>query len=80
MKTDVLVVGGGITGCTLAYLLAKNGTQVTVVEQYDLNTQASGSNAGSIHGQMDYGLFEGGRESDLQKHTPFLPFLMEAIK
>lgn len=80
MKTDVLVVGGGITGCALAYLLAKGGTRVIVVEQFDLNTQASGSNAGSIHAQMDYGIFEEGREEEIEKNAPLLPFLVAAIK
>ncbi|MFJ9385851.1 FAD-dependent oxidoreductase [Peribacillus sp. NPDC101481] len=32
MTTDVLIVGGGITGITSAYLLAKQGVKATFIE------------------------------------------------
>ena len=52
--TDVLVIGGGLAGCATAYYLASDGVDVTVIEQGDLNTRASGSNAGSLHAQIPY--------------------------
>lgn len=79
MKTDVLVIGGGITGCALAYFLASKGARVSLVERHDLNTQASGSNAGSIHAQMDHDLFVEGRERDAQRAAPLTLLLMAAI-
>lgn len=51
-ETDVLVVGGGIIGCSTAYFLARDGVEVVVVDRGDLNTQASGANAGSLHVQF----------------------------
>ena len=45
MRTDVLVIGGGLAGCATAYYLAREGVEVTLLERHDLNTQASGSNA-----------------------------------
>jgi sarcosine oxidase, subunit beta len=51
-ETDVLVVGGGLAGTALAHHLAKHGTEVLLIERFDLNTQASGSNSGSIHAQI----------------------------
>ena len=30
---DVVIIGGGITGCAAAYHLAKRGKRVTVVEK-----------------------------------------------
>ena len=32
ITTDVLIVGGGITGITSAYLLVKQGVKVTLIE------------------------------------------------
>jgi len=54
---DVLVVGGGVTGCSAAWHLAGFGAEVLLLEQFDLNTQASGRNAGSLHGQIQHGSF-----------------------
>jgi glycine/D-amino acid oxidase-like deaminating enzyme len=46
------VVGGGIMGCALAYWLAGEGRGVILIERGELNGEASGSNAGSLHVQM----------------------------
>ena len=50
--TDVLVIGGGLIGCALAYYLARAGVTVTLVERGELNREASGTNAGSFHLQV----------------------------
>lgn len=45
----VLVLGGGVIGVTTAYYLAREGCEVTVVEQRDgVGREASGGNAGII--------------------------------
>lgn len=49
---DVVVVGGGLAGCALAYYLARAGIDVVVVERGELNREASGTNAGSLHFQI----------------------------
>lgn len=54
MKTDVVVIGGGLTGTACAWFLAREGAAVTLLEASDLNTQASGTNAGSIHLQIPH--------------------------
>jgi glycine/D-amino acid oxidase-like deaminating enzyme len=51
-QTDVLVIGGGVMGACLAYFLSKGGRDVLVAERDDLNLQASGANAGSLHVQL----------------------------
>jgi glycine/D-amino acid oxidase-like deaminating enzyme len=49
---DTLVIGGGVAGCCVAYWLAREGIEAMVVERDDLNLQASGANAGSLHVQL----------------------------
>jgi D-amino-acid dehydrogenase len=45
----ILVLGGGVIGVTTAYYLAREGCEVTVVEQQDgVGREASGSNAGIL--------------------------------
>jgi glycine/D-amino acid oxidase-like deaminating enzyme len=51
-KTDVVVIGGGITGCATAYRLAQAGLDVILLERGELNREASGTNAGNIHVQL----------------------------
>jgi glycine/D-amino acid oxidase-like deaminating enzyme len=51
-RADVLVVGGGVLGCAAAYQLARRGVDVLLIERGELNREASGSNAGTLHVQM----------------------------
>lgn len=50
--SEFLVIGGGVMGNCLAYYLAKQGAEVLVAERDDINLQASGANAGSLHVQL----------------------------
>src|SRR5947209_7116327 len=47
-QTDILIIGGGIAGTATACYLALSGHQVTLLEQSELATEASGLNAGTI--------------------------------
>jgi len=49
---DVLVIGGGIVGASLTYYLAREGADVLMLERAELNREASGTNAGSMHLQI----------------------------
>ncbi|HEY1316514.1 MAG TPA: FAD-binding oxidoreductase [Gaiella sp.] len=51
---DVVVIGGGITGCAAAYFLARLGVDTILVERAELNMLASGRNAGGLHGQIQH--------------------------
>ena len=59
-KYDVLVIGGGLVGCASAYYLAKRGANVLLAEKNDINSLASGQNAGSLHFQLEHRLMEQG--------------------
>lgn len=49
---DIVIIGGGVVGACLAYELGRAGQDVLLVERDDVNLQASGNNAGSLHVQL----------------------------
>ena len=53
--TDVVIIGGGIAGCSAAYYLAQNGITSTIIEREDIASQASGYNAGGLNPLEGYG-------------------------
>jgi len=50
---DVVVVGGGVIGCSIAYHLAREGARVGVVEREQLASGASGIAAGMLAPQVE---------------------------
>jgi glycine oxidase len=46
---DVLIVGGGVAGCAVAYYLAEAGVKATVLEREGVGSQASGYAAGGVN-------------------------------
>jgi len=51
---DLLVVGGGITGCCLAYEAASRGLSVLLVEKGDFGGATSSATSKLIHGGLRY--------------------------
>lgn len=51
-RADVAIIGGGLLGCATAYYLAKGGVDVAVIDKNEINREASGANAGSLHLQL----------------------------
>lgn len=78
-RYDVLVIGGGITGCSTAWHLTGYGAKVLLLEQSDLNTQASGRNAGSLHGQIQFASFMESGEDWAYRFLPALRFLAMSL-
>jgi sarcosine oxidase, subunit beta len=79
-EADVVIIGGGVTGAATAYYLADSHLSVVLVEESDLNTKASGRNAGSLHAQMQMDPF---RERGLEwarDYIPALSFLVDSIE
>ena len=52
-EKSVIVVGGGLAGCSTAYALARRGWQVTLLEQHDaLAREASGNPQGVLYAKL----------------------------
>jgi len=49
---DVLVVGGGIYGLTIAYDAAQRGLSVALIERHDFGSGASFNHLRTIHGGL----------------------------
>ena len=50
---DVVIVGGGVIGCSIAYFLAAGGARVTLIERSHLAAGASGVAAGMLAPQVE---------------------------
>ncbi len=73
------MIGGGIAGTATAYFLARNGVEVTLVEEHDLGALASGSNAGSLHAQIPHHEFVNEGEAWAKGFAPVIPLMLESI-
>ena len=51
---DVLIIGGGINGCSLAADAASRGLNVILCEQKDLGSATSSASSKLIHGGLRY--------------------------
>lgn len=50
-NADVVIVGGGVMGCSIAWHLARKGVGVTLVEERGIAAAASGASAGGVRQQ-----------------------------
>ena len=51
-SAEIAIIGAGLMGSAAAYYLARGGVDVAVIERGDINREASGANAGSLHLQV----------------------------
>lgn len=56
--TDVLVIGGGITGVTLALLLAEQGRDVMLLEAGEIGSGTTGHSTGNLYETVGNGMQE----------------------
>jgi glycerol-3-phosphate dehydrogenase len=54
MRADVVVVGGGIQGVTMALAAARKGLQPVLIERSEIASGATGNSYGIIHGGLRY--------------------------
>jgi glycine/D-amino acid oxidase-like deaminating enzyme len=78
-RVDVAIIGGGITGCATAWYLARDGVRATLLEAGELNAQASGSNAGSLHAQIPHDTYLDLGEEWARDFAPTLRLLRRSI-
>jgi sarcosine oxidase, subunit beta len=76
-RFDAVVVGGGLLGAATAYHLARGGARTLLLEKGELNRQASGQNAGSLHFQLEYRMIEHGDAIAEQFAVP-MPLFLDA--
>src|SRR5580698_10816196 len=76
---DVVVIGGGLVGCAAAYYLSKSGAHVLLVDSSDINGEASGRNAGSLHFQLEYRLIKYG-DDQAARFAQIIPLSLAAIE
>ncbi|EPR76192.1 putative ferredoxin containing dehydrogenase [Leifsonia rubra CMS 76R] len=79
-NADIAVIGGGITGAATAYELAKRGVDVVLIDGKDFNTEASGRNAGSLHGMIQHPSFMERGESWAREFLPALSMLADSLE
>lgn len=69
---DVIVVGGGVTGCGVAWDLALRGVGVTLLEQGDLASGTSGRFHGLVHSGARYAVSDPAAASQCARESMVL--------
>ena len=49
VSSEMVIVGGGVAGCSVAYYLALAGVKATIIEREGIGSQASGFSAGGLN-------------------------------
>jgi len=78
-RYDAIVIGGGLLGCATAWMIARDGGRVLLVERDQINQHASGRNAGSLHFQLEYRMIDRGVEA-ARKAAEAMPLHLEAAR
>ncbi|MCH8206998.1 MAG: FAD-binding oxidoreductase, partial [Chloroflexi bacterium] len=65
-SADVVVIGGGVSGLSSAYFLARAGKDVVVIEKGTVGAEASGRNGGMVSERVD--------------EPPLVPLAAESLK
>lgn len=73
------MIGGGLLGCAIAFYLARAGGRTILLEKSQINTQASGRNAGSLHFQLEYRMIEHGMAAARQAAAA-MPLHLDAAR
>lgn len=87
LKVDVCVIGAGIGGLTTAYLLAKTGMKVAVLESFDIGSGQTGRTTAQLTTALDHRYFsierQHGKEGALmaaQSHQQAINKIEEIVR
>jgi glycerol-3-phosphate dehydrogenase len=72
LKAQVLIIGAGITGTDVARDLALRGVYSIVVEEEDINSEASGANHGLLHSGGRYVSSDPGSATECREEAELL--------
>jgi glycerol-3-phosphate dehydrogenase len=72
LRTEVLVIGGGITGAGVARDLAMRGAQVALFEKTDFSGGATGRSHGMLHGGGRYAVKDPGSAKECARESQVL--------
>lgn len=76
---DLVIIGGGVTGISAALYAARAGASVVCLDRGQVNGEASGGNAGSLHLQLLSWDFGGKAVGDGSLQLQTLPLQKESI-
>ncbi|MFQ5824796.1 MAG: glycine oxidase ThiO, partial [bacterium] len=78
-SSDVIIIGAGIIGCSIAYRLAQEGLRVTVIEKGQSGEEASSAAAGMLAPQAEaaHGLHSSLSELCVASHALYPNFVAE---
>lgn len=82
-ETEVVIIGGGLLGCSVGYQLAKAGMGVVILEMRNIASGASGRNGGMVTQLDGRDCNEGAildRLTYTKKNNRILPSLAEELK
>jgi glycine oxidase len=75
--SDVVIIGGGIVGSSIAYRLASEGSSVTVIERDSIGNHASGYALGLLNPTNETGRIESLNHQSFKMHKELLGTLQE---
>lgn len=79
-KTDILIVGAGISGALSAYQLSKSGYKVTLIEKNTVGSGSTSANTGLIQYMSDKGVNSFIEQIGYEEATNFYNESVEAIE